>query len=121
MQLGRENIKNKRNENAHGIWFKFKKTNTFYIYRCKNKWYRRSENAVKLQICIALTAYLLIQKVEELKEYMSEVCKYFTESKFIKLINNNIFKTLRPRKYGKNARDNPWQLTFEFRTWFYCL
>jgi len=47
---------------------------------------------------------------------MSEVCKYFTESKFIKLINNNIFKTLRPRKYGKNARDNPWQLTFEFRT-----
>ena len=44
----------------------------------------RSENAVKLQICVALIAYLLIQQAEELKEYMCEVCKYFTESKFIK-------------------------------------
>ena len=74
----------------------------------------KSKNAVKLQICVALTAYLLIQQAEELKEYMSEVCKYFTESKFIKLINNNIFQTLKPRKYGRNSRDNPWQLTFEF-------
>ena len=76
----------------------------------------RSENAVKLQICVALIAYLLIQQAEELKEYMSEVCKYFTESKFIKLINNNIFQTLKPRKYGRNSRDNPWQLTFDFCT-----
>lgn len=44
---------------------------------------------------------------------MREVCKYFTESKFIKLINNNIFQTLKPRKYARNSRDNPWQLTFE--------
>ena len=74
----------------------------------------RSENAVKLQVCVALIAYLLIQQAKELKEYMSEVCRYFTESKFIKLINNNIFQTLKPRKYGRNSRDNPWQLTFEF-------
>ena len=75
----------------------------------------RSENAVKIQICIALIAYLLIQQAEELKMYMAEICKYFTESKFIKMINNNIFKTLKPRKYGRNARDNPWQLSFNFQ------
>lgn len=73
----------------------------------------RSENAVKTQICIALISYLLIQEARELKELMSEVCKNFSESKFLKMINNNIFKTLKPKQYGR-TRDNPWQLRLKF-------
>ena len=74
----------------------------------------RTPNAVKLQICIALISYLLIKQAAELKKFIAEICNYFTESKFLKMINNNIFQTLKPRKYGRNSRDNPWQLTFDF-------
>ena len=77
------------------------------------KFLGRSENAVKTQICIALIAYLLIYEAKELKEIMSECCKYFSESKFVKMINNNVFKTLKPRIYNR-TRDNPWQLKFQF-------
>ena len=74
----------------------------------------RTPNAVKLQICIALILYLLIKQATELKMFIAEICNYFTESKFLKIINNNIFQTLKPRKYGRKSRDNPWQLTFDF-------
>ena len=74
----------------------------------------RTPNAVKLQICIALISYLLIKQATELKMFIAEICNYFTESKFLKIINNNIFQTLKPRKYGRKSRDNPWQLTFDF-------
>ena len=74
----------------------------------------RTQNAVKLQICIALISYLLIKQATELKMFIAEICNYFTESKFLKIINNNIFQTLKPRKYGRKSRDNPWQLTFDF-------
>ena len=77
----------------------------------------RSENAVKTQICIAMIAYLIIQDAVELKEIMSEMCKYFSESKFIKMINNDIFRTLKPRKYGRNQKNiyPPWQLRLDFQ------
>ena len=74
----------------------------------------RTPNAVKLLICIALISYLLIKQATELKMFIAEICNYFTESKFLKIINNNIFQTLKPRKYGRKSRDNPWQLTFDF-------
>ena len=67
-------------------------------------------NAVKLQICIALISYLLIKQATELKIFIAEICNYFTESKFLKIINNNIFQTLNPRKYGRKSRDNPWHI-----------
>ena len=76
------------------------------------KFIGRSENAVKTQICIALIAYLLILEAEELKEIFAATCKYFSNSKFLKLINNSIFKTLKPKKYGR-SRDNPWQLKLD--------
>ena len=78
----------------------------------------RSENAVKTQICIAMIAYLILRNAEELKEAMREICRYFSESKFIKMINNDIFRTLKPRKYGRNSLKTihpPWQLTFNFQ------
>ncbi len=80
------------------------------------KFIGRSENAVKTQICVALIAYLVILEAEELKAALSEVCKYFTNSKFLKVINNSIFKTLKPRKYGRNVKDihPPWQLRLNF-------
>ena len=80
------------------------------------KFIGRSENAVKTQICIALIAYLVLMEARELKALLSEVCRYFTNSKFLKLINNSIFKTIKPRKYGRKALDihPPWQLTLTF-------
>ena len=80
------------------------------------KFIGRSENAVKTQLCIALIAYLIILESEELKAALSEMCKYFSNSKFLKMINNGIFKTLKPRKYGRSVTDRhpPWQLTLKF-------
>lgn len=80
------------------------------------KFIGRSENAVKTQICVALIAYLVILEAEELKATLSEICKYFTNSKFLKVINNGIFKTLKRRKYGRNVKDihPPWQLRLNF-------
>ena len=73
------------------------------------KFIGRSENAVKTQICIAFIVYLLLLEAEEMKEILSGMCNYFSNSKFLKMINNNIFKTLKTRKYYR-CRDNPWQL-----------
>ena len=77
----------------------------------------RSENAVKTQICIAMIAYLIIQDAVELKDIMSEMCKYFSESKFIKMINNDIFRTLKPKRYGRKQKNRypPWQLRLDFQ------
>ena len=73
----------------------------------------RSENAVKTQICIALCTYIIMRDLEELRTYMSEICNYFSDSKFLKMINNNIFKTIKPINRNK-IRDNPCQLKLIF-------
>ena len=78
----------------------------------------RSENAVKTQICIAMIAYLILQDAEELKALIAENCRYFSDSKFIKMLNNNLFKTLKVRKYGRHKKEYthpPWQLTLDFK------
>ena len=54
------------------------------------KFIGRSENAVKTQICIAFIVYLLLSEAEEMKEILSGMCNYFSNSKFLKMINIHI-------------------------------
>jgi len=77
------------------------------------KFLGRSENAVKTQICIALCTYILLHEAQDLREYLSDICQYFSDSKFLKMINNYIFKTIKPI-YRNRTRDNPWQLKLSF-------
>lgn len=74
------------------------------------KFLGRSENAVKTQICIALISYILIYMAEEIKK----VCKNISLKNLLKLIGNNLFTTLKIRKYGRNRLKDPNQLQFQW-------
>ena len=72
----------------------------------------RSENAIKTQICIAMISYVLMKLVEELKEILFEVTNNISDRIFMKLIGNELFRTLKLREYGRKRWKNPNQLQF---------
>ena len=74
------------------------------------KFLGRSENAVKTQICIALISFVLIHLMRELKQICSEI----STKNLLKIIGNNMFYTLKPRKYGRRRYKDPNQLQFQW-------
>ena len=74
------------------------------------KFLGRSENAVKTQICIALISFVLIHLMNELKE----ICREISIKNLLKIIGNNMFYTLKPRKYGRQQYKDPNQLQFQW-------
>ena len=74
------------------------------------KFLGRSENAVKTQICIALISFVLIHLMRELKQICSEI----STKNLLKIIGNNMFYTLKPRKYGRRHYKDPNQLQFQW-------
>ena len=74
------------------------------------KFLGRSENAVKTQICIAIISYVLLHLMNELKEICSEI----STKNLLKIIGNNMFYTLKPRKYGGKRYKIPNQLQFQW-------
>lgn len=74
------------------------------------KFLGRSENAVKTQICIALISFVLIHLMRELKQICSEI----STKNLLKIIGNNMFYTLKPRKYGRSRYKDPNQLQFQW-------
>jgi len=76
------------------------------------KFLGRSENAVKMQICIALILYVLLCMEKELKE----ICKNISMKNLLKIIGNNMFYTLKPINYGRKKYKNPNQLQFQWNT-----
>lgn len=74
------------------------------------KFLGRSENAVKTQICIALISFVLIHMMKELKQICSEI----STKNLLKIIGNNMFYTLKPRKYGRVRYKDPNQLQFQW-------
>jgi len=76
------------------------------------KFLGQSENAIKTQICIAMISYLLMKLVEELKEILFEVTSNISDRIFMKLLGNELFRTLRLRTYGRKRWKNPNQLQF---------
>lgn len=76
------------------------------------KFLGRSENAIKTQICIAMITYVLMKLVEALKEIMFEVTSNLSNRIFMKLISNELFRTLNLRMYGRKRWKNPNQLQF---------
>jgi hypothetical protein len=69
-----------------------------------------SENAVKTQICIALISFILLHLRNELMEICSEISK----KNLLKIIGNNMFYTLKPRKAGRKKYKDPNQLQFQW-------
>lgn len=74
------------------------------------KFLGRSENAVKTQICIALISFVLLHLMKELKQICSEI----SMKNLLKIIGNNMFYTLKPRKYGRHRFKDPNQLQFQW-------
>ena len=74
------------------------------------KFLGKSENAVKTQICIAIISYVLLHLMNELKE----ICTEISTKNLLKIIGNNMFYTLKPRKYGGKRYKNPNQLQFQW-------
>ena len=74
------------------------------------KFLGRSENAVKTQICIALISFVLLYLYKELKEICSEI----STKNLLKIIGNNMFYTLKVRKYGRKRNKDPNQLQFQW-------
>lgn len=74
------------------------------------KFLGRSENAIKIQICIAMISFVLLKFSEELKE----ICKNLPTKTILKLIGNNLFKCLKLRERGRMRWKNPNQLQFEW-------
>jgi putative transposase len=76
------------------------------------KFLGRSENAIKTQICIAMISYVLMKLVEELKGVLFEVTNNISDRIFMKLIGNELFRTINLRMYGRKRWKNPNQLQF---------
>lgn len=74
------------------------------------KFLGKSENAVKTQICIALISFVLLHLMKELKQICSEI----SMKNLLKIIGNNMFYTLKERKYGRCRYKDPNQLQFQW-------
>lgn len=72
------------------------------------KFLGRSENAIKVQICIAMISFVLLRLMEELKE----ICVNMPLRMLEKIVGNNLFNCLKVRKYGRKKWKNPNQLQF---------
>lgn len=74
------------------------------------KFFGKSENAIRTQICIALISFLLLRMSDELKE----ICQEITTKNLLKIIGNSLFMHLKVRNYGRKRYKNPNQLQFEW-------
>ena len=79
------------------------------------KFLGKSENAVKTQICIALISFVLLHLMKELKQICSEI----SMKNLLKIIGNNMFYTLKERKYGRCRYKDPNQLQFQWTFWLF--